>query len=368
MGPVGSVRRSPSTAKVAEQIRRHYLADKLAAFGEYLPGERELAERYEVARVTVRRALRKLAAEGLVRPEPGRGYRPLPRSNGLKPGSPAAHIVSAAHPEENTWTSTAEELINSMQRVLAERGCHALVVGTKGMAPGELVRSIVEAGVWGAVLDTVERPVIEAVVDTGLPCVCIDCFSNGLHADCVLQDNHGGGRLAAEHLIARGHRRIGWVGDVALTDHSLERFTGAQAGFLRRGRELSREFIVETTNRPEEDERAIRALLSRPDRPTAVLALWAGVSLTVARISRELGLEIGRDLDLVAWSTEIGYHTQIEREFGPGRAPATVVWDTEEGARIAANRLAWRQREPGLAPIRISVPTRLALPEGDSHA
>src|SRR5690606_13271020 len=59
-----------------------------------------------------------------------------------------------------------------------------------------------------------------------------------LHTDTVLVDNEGGVALAVEHLVQRGHTRIGFIGDdvdfwtaarrlegfeVAATAHRLER-------------------------------------------------------------------------------------------------------------------------------------------------
>src|SRR5512140_2906121 len=48
-------------------------------FGEGLPGELALADQFGVARVTVRKALAQLAADGLIAREPGRGTVPLDR-------------------------------------------------------------------------------------------------------------------------------------------------------------------------------------------------------------------------------------------------------------------------------------------------
>jgi hypothetical protein len=90
-----------------------------------------------------------------------------------------------------------------------------------------------------------------------------------------------------------------------------------------------------------------------------VLTLWTAHTVAVGRAARQLGLKLGEDLELVGWSTEQGYRNHIEREFGPGKAPPTVVWDTLEMAHIAMTRLLWHVREPGLKPLRISVPTRL---------
>ena len=46
-------------------------------FGDRLPGELALMQQFNVARVTVRRALGQLEAEGVIAREPGRGTRPI---------------------------------------------------------------------------------------------------------------------------------------------------------------------------------------------------------------------------------------------------------------------------------------------------
>lgn len=62
---------SGTTARVESEIRAE-VAGRGA--GDQLPSERQLAERLAAARTTIRLVLVKLAAEGLVRPEHGRGY------------------------------------------------------------------------------------------------------------------------------------------------------------------------------------------------------------------------------------------------------------------------------------------------------
>ena len=62
----------PSTAELLAADLRRQILDGDPAAGERLR-ERELVERYGVARHTLRAALRQLAAEGLVRIEPHRG-------------------------------------------------------------------------------------------------------------------------------------------------------------------------------------------------------------------------------------------------------------------------------------------------------
>ncbi len=59
-------------ARVVEQVADEVRAGGLN-HGDRLPSERELAERFAVSRVTIRRALAELTARGLIESQPGRG-------------------------------------------------------------------------------------------------------------------------------------------------------------------------------------------------------------------------------------------------------------------------------------------------------
>jgi LacI family transcriptional regulator len=174
--------------------------------------------------------------------------------------------------------------------------------------------------------------------------------------DSVIQDNFSGALQAAEHLVARGHKRIGWAGPAIESIQAVERWGGAVAGLARRGLEIPPELVA--SNVSMRNIEAAQALLAWPDRPTAVIALWANVATAVARAAANLGLELGRDLELVGWATEEEFESY--RDFFPhGRAPATVTWRIETLAETALARLAERRTHPHLPPARINVETRL---------
>ncbi len=56
-----------------KQILLRRILDEKAVPGESIPSEKELQDRYQVSRITVRRAVNDLASEGYVTREPGRG-------------------------------------------------------------------------------------------------------------------------------------------------------------------------------------------------------------------------------------------------------------------------------------------------------
>ena len=109
-------------------------------FSAGLPGELALTQQFGVARVTVRRALQKLAGEGLITRKPGRGTRPVER-----------HSAAAAPPAVvgTRLTGLLENIVsmslNTSVRVLDVDTVAAspAVAAALGLAPGDRVQKAV---------------------------------------------------------------------------------------------------------------------------------------------------------------------------------------------------------------------------------
>ena len=63
----------PLYRQVQQSIAEHIAAGRLPP-GEQLPSERQLCERFDISRVTARRALAALVDDGLIQASPGRGW------------------------------------------------------------------------------------------------------------------------------------------------------------------------------------------------------------------------------------------------------------------------------------------------------
>lgn len=63
----------PLYRQVQQSIAEHIAAGRLPP-GQQLPSERQLCERFDISRVTARRALAALVDEGLIQASPGRGW------------------------------------------------------------------------------------------------------------------------------------------------------------------------------------------------------------------------------------------------------------------------------------------------------
>jgi LacI family transcriptional regulator len=189
--------------------------------------------------------------------------------------------------------------------------------------------------------------------------VVVETWQPGSEIDSVVQDGFGGGLLAVEHLVSRGHKRFGWLGLDHRTRNPLvvDRYAGAVAGLAREGMKLARE--AATTNRGDRMQTAALKLLSGARRPTAVLALWQGASEAVARAARELGLTVGKDFEMVGWANEEDYEEDFGSLFDAGNVPAAITWKMASMAETALERLELRRNRPDLPAIQLRIPTRL---------
>lgn len=111
-------------------------------FHDGLPGELALMKQFDVARVTVRRALQQLASEGLIAREPGRGTRPL----ALAPArahapEPATHRAQLTGLLENLVTMSLRTSVKVLEvhTVTASRA----VAGALQIALGDPVQKAV---------------------------------------------------------------------------------------------------------------------------------------------------------------------------------------------------------------------------------
>jgi LacI family transcriptional regulator len=214
------------------------------------------------------------------------------------------------------------------------------------------------AHVWGVAIDSINANLMKLVRDNGLAALMVDAWREDAEIDTVVQDSHQGGLLAANYLISRGHRRIGWAGaPPGESSHSLSRFGGAAAGLARSGLAIPPELCCDA-RRAEGFDKA-RELLTRKDRPTAILALWGEACQNVVRAARELKLVLGRDFDVVGWSTEEQYASTYRPGFPDGQVPPAIVWSVAAMAELAVTRLAQRQADPSLLVAKINVPVKL---------
>jgi len=346
------------TGRSSEQVYaflRESILSGQAAVGQFLPTERQMAEEHGVAHTTVRRALGRLQADGLIRAEPRKGYRVLSLANDPARGCPVAYIRSDAQPA-GSWDDFHRRLVGEIQTVAGRRGWALLTLGAGASGPSEVIARLKAARAFGVILDTDDEGVVRAVREARLPALMLDSWVEGCGMDSVMQDGHHGGLLAARFLAGKGGRRIAWFGPTDRNAHTMDRFGGFAAGLLGEGLALPPDLIFTAGESSLDDA---RRMLAGPKRPDAVAALWQVYAPVLRRAADELGLTLGRDLQLVSWSPEEQYDGEYVPKFAGGPVMPAVTWSIRAMAEAAVAVLVERRANPALPPLRVRIPASL---------
>ncbi|AEI12899.1 LacI family DNA-binding transcriptional regulator [Cellulomonas gilvus] len=146
--------------------------------------------------------------------------------------------------------------------------------------------------------------VTPTVVDAanGIPVVAIDPHTGPSGSTPTVDaDNFAGAVMATEHLIALGHRRIGHVGGRPDLESARLREAGYRSAMAAAGLPVDESLVVNGGYRAETAGQPARAMLTGPDRPTAVFAANDLSAIRTVEVAREVGLRVPEDLSVIGF-------------------------------------------------------------------
>jgi LacI family transcriptional regulator len=139
------------------------------------------------------------------------GYQPNVTAAGLRTGRSGLIGVLAPDIADPGFPP----VLSGITETLGTEGYATIVVDVGGdrSRQQELVDKLIARGVDGLVLATVglNDPVVGHCIAAAIPAVLINRSDAGRRLPAVVTDDEAGMRLAVEHLVALGHRRIGHI-------------------------------------------------------------------------------------------------------------------------------------------------------------
>jgi alanine racemase len=140
------------------------------------------------------------------------------------------------------------------------------------------------------------------LADAGAQLVFVNGAAEELEVPSVGVDERAAGQLATQHLLERGHTRIGFVAGPAQYLPTREKAAGREAALLARGI-ASNGFVAHAPFSVEGGRRAARALLERPveDRPTGLICSSDLMAIGALAEASALGLRVPEDLSIVGF-------------------------------------------------------------------
>jgi DNA-binding LacI/PurR family transcriptional regulator len=231
-------------------------------------------------------------------------YRPQPQARGLRGRT---YTLGISLPEiRNPFFP---DLLDGILEALRPSPYQPLI-GVRPSADAterDTIDMMIDRKVDGLILVAPHLPADYFARVTGaIPAVVLGRHERDGGFDTVNNDDAAGAEMVVDELVARGHRRIAYLGleidEVGETNSTSLRYDGYLAAMRRHG--LADRVLVGNSShrggaKPAQD--VARELLSDPDRPTAIFAWFDTVAITVMSVAAEMGLSVPGDLSVVGY-------------------------------------------------------------------
>lgn len=174
--------------------------------------------------------------------------------------------------------------------------------------------------------------------------------------DHVIHGYSNGTRALMNYLLELGHRRIGFIYGVTQDAQGFDRLFIYRQVLEEAGLGGNAAFEVHCGDKLEDAYQAAYTLLSRANRPTALLVINDMLAIAVMRAANDLGLRIPDDLSVTGFDDIPFSNYTIPRL-------TTVSGKAEESGQAAVGLLLRRFAEPDLPPQRATVDVELIIRE-----
>ncbi|MFD0693102.1 LacI family DNA-binding transcriptional regulator [Paenibacillus sp. GCM10027628] len=197
-------------------------------------------------------------------------------------------------------------IITAFTKKILESGYSLAFIHTSDELSDEalLHKCVHDIGVDGIIIVGEIGPAIidylQKVEDMALIGIC----TNGTEITMVDYDRIHAAKSAVDHLIAQGHRTIGFVGGPGHTGelNSEERFQGYKFAMYDAGIPLNRDWVIDTRWVIDQSYEGVTERLKQTDltRPTAIFSASDQLAIPAMRAVIENGLRIPEDIAFVS--------------------------------------------------------------------
>jgi DNA-binding LacI/PurR family transcriptional regulator len=174
-----------------------------------------------------------------------------------------------------------------------------------------------------------------------VPIVLVNSEQSSKRVHFVLSDDVQGGRLATEHLLSLGHRRIGYVTGPPDGKSSENRLRGYRQALQAAGIEPTPQWVAQGTGHYHGGEKGLQTLLSVAPELTAVFCYNDTTAIGALRFARGRGMRVPEDLSLIGFDdilfaayTEPPLTTIAQQKYEMGRLVARMAFELIAGQQV----------------------------------
>lgn len=152
----------------------------------------------------------------------------------------------------------------------------------------------------------------------------------------VSVDDVAGGRLAAEHLLAAGHRRLALLNGSPSFQQCIDRRNGVHAALLAAGLDPHihlREEVLTGELTFEQFAEGLVPILDDPAPPTAIACISDKVALSALRALRARGIRVPEDIALIGYD-DLSFSSELDPPLTSIRQPRREIGNAAAGLML----------------------------------
>jgi LacI family transcriptional regulator len=266
------------------------------------------------------------------------GYRPNLTASSLRRGAGRTATIGLLLDDVSNPFSAA--LLRAVEDDARARGVQVLI-GSLDRDPEremQMVRTLIDRQVDGLIImpASEDQSYLHAESRHGVCAVFLDREPRVFSSDAVVSDNRGGAIAAVEHLLAFGHKRIGYLSDSLSVVTSGQRFGGYERALELAGIATDAWVIAHGLLTPDDATRATTEMMTSPHPPTALFTSQNLVTIGVTTALHQLGLEnkvalVGFDDFVLADVLKPGVTVIAQDTAGLGRLAAKLLFARRAG-------------------------------------
>lgn len=338
--------------------------------GSQLPSEVELASHFGVTRLTIRRALERLAQQGVLYRQRGRGTFVADPSAGQH----VVHTLTLILPDSSNPLYLA--VLAGVEQEARAHGFQVAIALSDNdvVLESQHIQSAVSSGSVGLVLwplgDETQKDELARFQPQHFPVVLVDRYFTELDiVDRVVVDDFGGAYQATAHLAELGHRRIAFVyGPEGLPISTVQtRREGYKQALLDHGLTFLEEWVLFHSQKIDPTdlrftESLVGRLLQLSPPPTAAFCVHDNLAQAFLIALQGSGIPVPQRFSVVGFDG---------LEYLPVHQRLTTVRRATDEMGIEAVRLVVARLNEGVAtspPRHVVLPTELVLGETTAAA
>ena len=226
------------------------------------------------------------------------GYRPNALARSLISGRSRIIGLVVAYLENHFYPIVIERL----SRALKAHGYHVMLFMTEQGQQDQVINEILQYKMDGVVLAsvTLSSHIAEECANIGVPVVLFNRDIPDSHVSSVTSDNELGGRLVAELLAKKQHKRIAYIAGNENSSTNNDRENGFKQGLADAGLSVWKRAVGMYSF--EGATTAARTLLAPDEKPDAIFVANDHMAFAVMDVIRsEYGLRIPEDISVVGY-------------------------------------------------------------------